>query len=44
MIVEALKNGDVGCGVEEYRHGMIRGGAQAWYRTTHNDKLLTWSV
>lgn len=25
MIAEALKNGDVGCGVEEYSHEMIRG-------------------
>lgn len=28
MIVETLRNGDKGCSVQDYRHGMVKDGAQ----------------
>lgn len=41
MIAEALRPGGAGCGVEEYREGMIRDAAQAWHWSPHSCKQLT---
>lgn len=40
-IVEALRSGKPGCSNECYRHGMIRGGAQACHWRPHNYNQLT---
>lgn len=41
MTAEGLRIGGTGCGAEEYGHGMVRAGAQAWLWRAHSYKQPT---
>ena len=40
-MAEALRSEDTGCGVEDYRHGVIGDGAQTWHWRLHGYKHLS---